>query len=395
MTDLLLKDDEPSEDQFSSDTFLATSTMRNPPPVTYLPVFDYSLTEEFDPPETKGSPFNYPLTPNKNKVFFNPFMSRSNKRGLNISSNSAGSSCSYYAPISKRLKFLKHDTSICSDNCDSSLEKSSCTLNNINMTQLMIEPELEEMGGNNNSEVCSSCTDLSPSVAECLDCPEKTSLCKLCLAAHKRVRLTRDHKIQMINPEEEETGEVTLLKTFQTMVDLVKMTRRVLCLDLDSAIDSCITEALNFQCEHPDFRLRKENDRVLQELLSVELLPLFHEKSREIHVKVMKVLQAVFELEMTVEDPAILVTDSCLEAYKVLLSSDSSGRSDSIILTLDCLSTIVGLLASNQMKYQVSIMRDKLNPVLSKLQDSEENYVISVRFKASKLSRLIIKAHLL
>ena len=74
MTDLLLQDDEPSEDQFSSDTFLATSTMRNPPPVTYLPVFDYSLTEKFDPPETKGSPFNYPLTPNKNKVFFNPFM---------------------------------------------------------------------------------------------------------------------------------------------------------------------------------------------------------------------------------------------------------------------------------------------------------------------------------
>ena len=246
---------------------------------------------------------------------------------------------------------MKHDTSICSENCD-----NSCTINVNNMTQLMIEPELEEKvdGANNNSEVCSSCTYLSPSVAECLDCPEKTSLCTLCLAAHRRVRLTRDHKIQMINPETGETGEVTLLKTFHTMVDLVKMTRRVMCLDLDSAIDSCITEALNFKCEHPDVKLRKENDRILQELLSVELLPLFHEKSKQIHVKVMKVVQAMLELELSVEDPAILVTDSCLEAYQVLLSADCPEKSDSVVLTLDCLSSVVTLLASNHISCQSS-----------------------------------------
>ena len=73
-SELLLADEDLSETQFLARSPGATSTMKNPPPVTYLPSFDYSLTEEYDPPETKGSPFNYPLTPSKNQVFFNPFM---------------------------------------------------------------------------------------------------------------------------------------------------------------------------------------------------------------------------------------------------------------------------------------------------------------------------------
>ena len=111
---------------------------------------------------------------------------------LNISNSSVGSNCSYYAPISKRLKFLKHDASVCSENCDSTLERSLSSLNN---TQ--VEVEDQGTGANNNQEVviCSSCTDLSPSVAECLPC--SISLCQLCLAAHRRVRLTKDHDIKI------------------------------------------------------------------------------------------------------------------------------------------------------------------------------------------------------
>ena len=89
-------------------------------------------------------------------------------------------------------------------------------------------------------------------------------------------------------------------------------------------------------------------------LFSVELLPLFHEKSKQIHVKVMKVVQAVLELELSVEDPAILVTDSCLEAYQVLLSADCPEKSDSVVRTLDCLSSVVTLLASNHISCQSS-----------------------------------------
>ena len=80
MSELLLAGDDggdPSEFQFIHELTGspgATSTMKYPPPVTYLPSFDYSLQSDYDPPETKDSPFNYPMTPAKNKVFFNPFM---------------------------------------------------------------------------------------------------------------------------------------------------------------------------------------------------------------------------------------------------------------------------------------------------------------------------------
>ena len=80
MSELLLASEDggdPSEFQFIHELAGspgATSTMKYPPPVTYLPSFDYSLQSDYDPPETKDSPFNYPMTPAKNKVFFNPFM---------------------------------------------------------------------------------------------------------------------------------------------------------------------------------------------------------------------------------------------------------------------------------------------------------------------------------
>jgi hypothetical protein len=302
---------------------------------------------------------------------------------LNISNSSVGSNCSYYAPISKRLKFLKHDASICSENCDSTLERSLSSLNN---TQ--VEVEDQGAGANNNQEVvCSSCTDLSPSVAECLAC--SISLCQLCLAAHRRVRLTKDHDIKIKNTDSPATAGVTLLRSFKCMADLVQMTSRHKCLNLDEAIDSSISEALEFKSENPDLKLRAEDDKVLQELLSIELLPLLNENSMEVRVQVMKVLQAVFELELSVKDPASLVTDSCLEAFKMVLSSPPE-KSDRISLTLDCLSTVLPQLLQQQ--YLVKTMQDKLAPVLSQLKEGERDYNINVKFKASKLSRQIMKA---
>ena len=302
---------------------------------------------------------------------------------LNISNSSVGSNCSYYAPISKRLKFLKHDASICSENCDSTLERSLSSLNN---TQVEVE---DQEGTNNNPEVliCRSCTDLSPSVAECLSCC--LSLCQPCLAAHRRVRLTKDHDIKLTNTDSRATAGLTLLRSFKCMVDLVKMTSRHNCLNLDEAIDSCISEALDFKSENPDLELGAEDDKVLQELLSIELLPLLHENSLEVRLQVMKVIQAVFELELSVKDPASLVTDSCLEAFKMLLSCPPE-KSDRISLTLDCLSTV--LLQLLQQQYLVKTMQDKLGPVLSQLKEGERDYNINVKFKASKLSRQIMKA---
>ena len=307
---------------------------------------------------------------------------------LNISNSSVGSNCSYYAPISKRLKFLKHDASVCSENCDSTLERSLSFLNN---TTVEVDEEGKQQGTNNNQEtkvvLCSSCTDLSPSVAECLPCA--LSLCQLCLAAHRRVRLTKDHDIKIINTDNQAAPGVPLLRSLKCMVDLVQMTSRHKCLNLDEAIDSCISEALDFKSENPDVKLAAEDDKVLQDLLSIELLPLLHEDSMEVRQQVMKVLQAVFELELSVKDPASLVTDSCLEAFKMVLSSPPE-LSDRISLTLDCLSTILVQLVPQQ--YLVKTMQDKLVPVLSKLKEGERDYNINVKFKASKLSRQIMKA---
>ena len=95
------------------------------------------------------------------------------------------------------------------------------------------------------------------------------------------------------------------------------------------------------------------------------------------------------ELELSVKDPASLVTDSCLEAFKMVLSSPPE-LSDRISLTLDCLSTILVQLVPQQ--YLVKTMQDKLVPVLSKLKEGERDYNINVKFKASKLSRQIMKA---
>ena len=303
---------------------------------------------------------------------------------MNNSNNSVGSNCSYYAPISKRLRLLKHDTSVCSETCDSSLE---ITLND---TMVQDQEEQGEQGANNNTEVvtCRSCSDLSPSVAECLTC--SSSLCQLCLAAHQRVRLTKDHDIKVVNTPGTVQTSSTLLGCFKSMVDLVRMTLRHKCLDLDEAIDSCISEALDFKSENPDLELRAEDDQVLQDLLCIGLLPLLHDNSLEVTVQVMKVLQAVFELELTVRDPASLVTNSCLEAFKTVLSSPPD-KSERISLALDCLTTIVVQLLTEQ-KYLVKTIQDKLGPVLSRLKEGEGDHILNVKFKASKLSRQILKA---
>ena len=180
---------------------------------------------------------------------------------LDISNSSVGSNCSYYAPISKRLKFLKHDTSVCSEACDSTLERSLFSLNNTLRDQ--------GDGANNNPEIviCQSCSDLSPSVAECLTC--SSSLCQLCLAAHRRVKLTKDHDLKIFNTAGPVTPGVTLLGCFKSMVDLIKMTLRHKCLHLDEAIDSCISEALDFKSENPDLKLRAEEDKILQAGINV------------------------------------------------------------------------------------------------------------------------------
>ena len=305
---------------------------------------------------------------------------------LDVSNSSVGSNCSFYAPISKRLKFLKHDTSICSEICDSTLERSLSFLNNT-----LVEDQGD--GANNNAEVviCRSCTDLSPSVAECLTC--SNSLCQLCLAAHRRVHLTKDHDIKIFNTASSAspaTPGMTLLGCFKSMVDLVNMTWRHKCLHLEEAIDSCISEALDFKSDHPELKFRAEDDKILQELLDIELLPLLNENSLEVRCQIMKVLQAVFELELTVQDPASFVTNPCLEAFKMVISSPPE-KSDSISLTLDCLTYIVAQLLTEQ-KYLVKTIQDKLGPVLSRLKEGEGDHIINVKFKASKLSRQLMKA---
>ena len=107
---------------------------------------------------------------------------------------------------------------------------------------------------------------------ECLTC--SSSLCQLCLAAHRRVHLTKDHDIKISNTPSSAspaTPGMTLLGCFKSMVDLVNMTWRHKCLHLEEAIDSCISEALDFKSDHPDLKFKAEDDKILQELLSPQL----------------------------------------------------------------------------------------------------------------------------
>ena len=282
------------------------------------------------------------------------------------------------ASFSKKLQLMKHDTYICLEDCEASLERS---LNALNITQSM-EDKVES--------VCTSCTDLSPSVAECLTCEDYTSLCQPCLAAHRRVKLTKEHdiKIEMTSQALEDTPELSLLRSFKFMMELTNMSRRHKCLDLESALDACISKALELKIQQ-DVEMREEVDRALQELIDVELLPFISEKSLDISFKVVKILNTMFEIGIFIRDPASLMTESCLEAYIILLSSLPE-NTDRIILTLDCLLSMVTLLQTNLLKYLAMNLQEKLAPVLTRLK--AESRCINIKFKAVKLIKQIEKA---
>ena len=143
------------------------------------------------------------------------------------------------------------------------------------------------------------------------------------------------------------------------------MSRRHKCLDLESALDACISEALELKIQQ-DVEMREEVDRALQELIDVELLPFISEKSLDISFKVVKILNTMFEIGIFIRDPASLMTESCLEAYIILLSSLPE-NTDRIILTLDCLLSMVTLLQTNLLKYLAMNLQEKLAPVLTRL----------------------------
>ena len=74
---------------------------------------------------------------------------------------------------------------------------SSFMFNNMNniVDSVDYEPELDK----DNRRLCSSCDEGSTSSYQCTDCRE--TLCDNCVRAHLRVRLTKDHHIERLDPQ--------------------------------------------------------------------------------------------------------------------------------------------------------------------------------------------------
>eukprot|EP00092_Neocalanus_flemingeri_P004025 GFUD01004332.1.p1 GENE.GFUD01004332.1~~GFUD01004332.1.p1 ORF type:complete len:437 (-),score=106.47 GFUD01004332.1:107-1417(-) len=379
------------------------SPHQQPPHLQYIPQFDYQLHPDLDPLLTMASPYNYP---NPNMTFFNPYMARSCKRALNTSGSSVGSHCS---PHTKRPK---HNLSVCSSSTNQSLI-SSCSNLNTSQSQLDLDKtwvpteDLEtsifsstgddadqSQDCSNNNILCYSCPDLQPVVAVCRSCPDQPSLCQLCYEAHKRVRLTREHQVQLVGEQVFEVSSTpsgrSMSQVILSLIDLVDIDKKLAGIDLDESLKSTTAELVKTwsvtdgkRDGGKNLHDLKKTERIIKE----NLIPLFSKGELNVKAKVAGIIQTLIEIEVV--NPTRFVDNNCIEGFVGMMNAEDSKV---ILGALDCLQSLVKEVARFNAKYSLIKLHSQLELQLKKLKDSEAGYTTSIQFKASRLIREMEKS---
>lgn len=228
-----------------------------PPTIRYIPQFDY----KFNPDQ---SPLSYP---SPNMTFFNPYMSKSCKRTLNTSGSSVGSY--HHTPHSKRIRQnisrclnQSHAGSLSNDDTLDKTCVASDALVNYRDKEKTDESDLSDA-----NLFCENCPDGLRIVGVCTTCPENPHLCQLCVDAHKRVRITRDHTIHILA----EQGTRSVPQILESIIELLEV-------DPDDSITAATSELFKTWNRNVDTFNDTEialDMKHSEEIIETKLIPVF------------------------------------------------------------------------------------------------------------------------
>ena len=342
---------------------------QEPPTIRYIPQFDY----KFNPNQ---SPLNYP---SPNMTFYNPYTTKSCKRTLNISGSSVGSRSS------PRTKRIRQNFSSCLETTDQSkterfgiddtLDKT-CIANDVNETD---DKEVDESDLSNANLVCENCPDLLRIVGVCTTCTDQPYLCQLCVDAHKRVRITREHVIHILAEQSTKTCWRSVPQILETLIELIDT-------DLDDSIASETAKLVKTWNTHLDEFSVKEialDMKHSEEVIEAKLIPVLSHGLTSAKLKAIEMIQKLMELRM-VNVSSAFANDKFIEGFEHIFNSDYS---EVIVVALDCLQCIVKEVTEAEAKFSLIKLHSKLEKQLKRLKLYEMGYTTSVQYKAGNLLR--------
>jgi len=299
-------------------------------------------------------------------TFFNPYLaSRSCKRALDTSNSSAGS---LFSP--HRGKRARENLSWCSGSQDRTLDQT-CVASDAT--------DRDDSTSDTTSLVCESCPDLLAVVAVCRTCPDQPPLCQLCLDAHKRVRVTRDHVIHIL-------GEQGTQPCYRSVPQILENIVELLDVDLDDSIAAATAELLRTW----DISLEKFSEKQIahdmkhsEEIIEANMVPVFSRGNASVKLKAVTVMKKLIELKV-VNVSAAFTSDKCIEGFEEMIISEDS---EVVAAALDCLQCLVKGIALLGAKFSLIKLHSKLEKQLKRLKMFEAGYTTCVQFKASKLIR--------
>jgi len=329
-----------------------------PPHLRYIPQFDYELHPNLSPLHTMTSPYNYP---NPDMTFYNPYMAKSCKRALNTSSSSVGSRPS---PHSKRQR---RALSPCSRWSTTGADASR-----------------------NDDKLCQNCDDLSPAVALCRTCTDFPALCLLCLEAHKRVKLTREHSVHSITKSEKIEKSRSVPLVLKSIVDLFD-DRKLVQVDLNDHLSTSTRELMRtWSADTAEFSEEEisVNRIKCEEIIKDNLIPVFVKGNLEIKVKAVAIIEMLIRMNF-VNISSVVATDECLESFQEMLNAEDS---EVVLTSLNCLECLVKEIGDLGAKFSMIKVHCMLEVNLRRLKEGEmKKHIRPVQFKAGKLIREIEK----
>jgi len=313
-------------------------------------------------------------------TFFNPYTSKSCKRTLNTSGSSVGSRQS---PCTKRIR---QNISRClgskdwskSGNLsnDDTLDKTCIASNDASEAE---SKERDESDLSDANLLCENCPDLLRIVGVCTTCPDKPNLCQLCVDAHKRVRITREHVIHILAEQDYNNCVRSVPQILESIIELLEV-------DLDDSITSATDELIKTW----KINLGEFSDTAValdmkhsEEVIESKLIPVFSRGPTSVKLRAVGIIQKLIELRV-VNVSTAFANDQCIKGFEELINSKDS---EVIVVALDCMQCLVKEIAIIGAKFSLIKLHSQLEKQLRRLKLYETGYTTSVQFKAGKLMR--------
>merc|ERR1712098_354113 len=221
-------------------------------------------------------------------------------------------------------------------------------------------------------------------------CTETPGLCKLCLDAHKRVKLTKDHDVE-ITDETAADGcsdcHLTLEAVLFSAVELLTIKSKMECVDVDAAFNSALKQLKEFGCGLN--KISSDEEKCVLKVIQLQLLPLLSSSVKE---QAIVLFQTFLDLNLDIKysNIAIHIKDS-IDKFQDFLQ-DPSLHSDILAIVLECLLIVTNNTKSSDfIKPTFVEIRDKLSDVLKNLKSSEVIHSNKVLYKAGRIQRELEK----